>query len=847
MLAKALLLIYRWGGTAGKVAATSGPKRQDVFEVSMTIRNAAVPQSRPRLRTWASRILAVLAALIGLLVAAYVVLYVTKGRFLKGTFEHYASRYAERRVRVGGDFQFYLNPDIKFVAEGLAIDNPSWAVEKRLFTAHRIDTEVSIWKLIGGERRLRYLNLDGARIDAEIDQAGRNTWTFAGDEPVEIPAIDRAAITGSTLRFIDARQRADVRVRVGDVAAANPRDRGTVQIAGPVTFTGEGTVRGNPFKLRGGLTTPNAAATGGRVGLVLHAEVAQAVVDTSGTLPALTRLEGADLRFSGRGRSLREIAALFGRAAPATPFTLRGEVKPFTDGRTRILVQTDALAARASATAIVRRLDTIAGADVRFDASGGNLATVAGLFGKVLPSTAFKITGSVQPDADGRARLAVDANASQTQISVAGKLRQTNSIDGSDLRVAVRGRNLQDAFKLFGLISPATRPYRVTTQLTKTGGNYRFRNLSGRIGDSDIAGTVTADLAGARPLLTGDLRTRVLDILDVGPWIGFSPAKLDKPGGSVIARTASGAPRVIPDAPLAIEQLKAFDARIRYSADVIRTRAAKLSGLLVDLELKNSRLLLKPVAFDIFGGRLTSTIDLDASVRPVVTTYDIRMSRVPLGQLLTSFDIGKSGTAASVFGRIQLRGEGNTMQESLATANGRIALVFPAGTLWVRNIQLGKLDLQNYITSGILKKLKKPQEIRCGVVAFTVKDGISAADPVLFDTKRANFRGRGTFSFKDESLNLSVRGYSKEFSLFSGQSPVGIKGSFAAPSIRPISGQLLARVGVGVGLGVATGGIGAILAFIDLGGAKNVNCAAVEAAKTARQVDAAPADPKTRR
>ncbi len=804
-------------------------------------------QSRPHFHTAVLSLVAVLATLIGIVVLAYIVLNLTKGRFLKNTFEHYASVYAERDVRVGGDFQLYLNPDIRFVAEDLAVANPNWAVENRLFTARRIDTDISIWKLIGGERRVRYLNLDGARVDAEIDQAGRNTWTFAGNKPFAMPAIDHAAITGSTLRFIDVRQRADVRVRFGDVAAANPHDKGLVQVAGPLTFVGEGTARGNPFKLRGRLTTPNEAASGGRVGLVLHAEAAQAAVDVSGTLLALTRFEGSDLKVSGQGRSLREVAAVFGRTAPATPFTLRGTVKPVADGRTRFEVNADAVAVRASATAVVRQLGSITGADVRFNAEGDNLATIAGLFGKALPPTAFKITGSVEPEANGQTLLKVDANAVETQVSVAGKLHQTDSIDGADLRLAVRGRNLQNAFKLFGLVSPATRPYDVATRLTKNGGVYQFRGLSGRIGDSDISGSMTANLAGTKPLLTGDLRTRVLDIVDVGPLIGYSPAKLDQPGTSVVTRTASGTPRVIPDAPLAIEQLKAFDAQIRYSAGTIRTGAVKLSGLVINLNLTDSRLLLKPIAFNIFGGRLTSTIDLNARVRPVVTTYDISMSRVPLGQLLTSFDVAKSGTTASVFGRIQLSGKGDTMRKSLATANGRIALVFPAGTLWVRNIQLGKLDLQNYITSGIVKKLKKPQEIRCGVIAFTVKDGISAADPVLFDTSRAKFRGRGKFSFKDESLDLSVRGYSKEISLFSGQSPVGIKGYFAAPSIRPISKQLLARAGIGVGLGVVTGGIGAILPFVDLGGAKNVNCAAVEAARTTNEVDAAPADPKHKR
>lgn len=741
----------------------------------------AAPARTP-LDTGIGSLVAVLATLIGLFILAYVVLYVTKGRFLKSTFESYASDFADRGVRVGGDFQLYLNPHIKFLAEDLQVDNPAWAKDRQLFVAQRIDSEIGIWDLIRGERRVRFLDLDGARVGAEIDAQGRNTWTFAGDEPFKIPAIDRASITGSTLHFIDARQQVDARVAFGDVGAVNARDEGTPTVNNPITFTGGGTARGEDFTVRGALTTPNSAAAGGRVGFALHARAAATKIDVSGSLAGVTRLDGANLEFAATGPNLQLPLAVFGKTGPATAFDVSGTIKP---------------------------VDTA--------------------------------------NPNGSSRLNLRAEAVQTRVTVSGIIPRSNDIEGADLRVGIAGRNLQSVFKLFKVVAPATRAYSLNANFRKSGEIYRFTRVAGKFGDSDIAGDLTADVSGAKPLLTGDLRTKVLDIVDVGPWVGISPAALDTKGAAAVVRTVAGTPRVIPDATLAIEQLKSFDANIKYAAARIRTGNVPLSGLILDLSLKDSRLILKPVAVNIIGGRLTANIDLNAGVSPVVTAYDIRMSRVPLGQLLTSFDVEKSGTTASVFGRVELKGYGDTMHESLATSSGRIALVFPAGTLWVRNIQLGKLDLQNYITSGILAKLKKPQEIRCGVVAFTVKDGIARADPVLFDTKRANFRGEGAFSFKDESLALSVRGDSKEFSLFSGQSPVGVAGYFAAPRIQPISRQLLTRAGVGVGLGLATGGIGALLAFVDVGDAKNVNCAAVQAAKTAKQVDAAPGDRKSRK
>ena len=87
--------------------------------------------------------------------------------------------------------------------------------------------------------------------------------------------------------------------------------------------------------------------------------------------------------------------------------------------------------------------------------------------------------------------------------------------------------------------------------------------------------------------------------------------------------------------------------------------------------------------------------------------------------------------------------------------------------------------------------------------------------------------GRGGFSFRDESLDLGMRADSKKFSLFSGQSPIGIEGHFAEPRIDPISGQLLARIGTGLGLAAAASPLAGIIAFVDIGDAKAADCGPV--------------------
>src|SRR5262249_55013840 len=63
--------------------------------------------------------------------------------------------------------------------------------------------------------------------------------------------------------------------------------------------------------------------------------------------------------------------------------------------------------------------------------------------------------------------------------------------------------------------------------------------------------------------------------------------------------------------------------------------------------------------------------------------------------------------------------------------------------------------------------------------------------------------------------------------LFSGQSPIGIQGWFAAPKLDVISPQLIARGAVGVGLGALVNPFAAIIAFIDPGDAKAAACGPV--------------------
>ena len=461
----------------------------------------------------------------------------------------------------------------------------------------------------------------------------------------------------------------------------------------------------------------------------------------------------------------------------------------------------------------------VATEDIRFDGTGSLRGKPFTLNGQLL-SPNETVSG-------GHNRFALNAVSASDHMQVSGTLPGATVLEGADLSVKVRGANLARLFDFLGVAVPDTRSYHFTSHLTKEGRAWHFRRLNGAFGDSDLAGNMVISQPNNRLKIDADLKSRSVDIIDVGPFIGYNPQKLEAQGAHGTVTQVAGTPRILPDAPLRIDALDNFDAHVVYAVRDIRAPHLPVSNLGLTLDLDHRLLKLSPLTFEMSQGHVASDIIINARQQPVLTDYDIRLAPTPMGKLLAGWGVSESGTTGVIKARVQLRGRGNTVHDSLAASDGRIAIILPKGTMWTRNIQLSELDVGTFITKMFAKKLEKPVEINCGLIAFTVRGGTAAADPILIDTTKNVITGRGNFSFKDESLDLALRADAKTISLFSAQSPVGIGGHFASPGLQIITPQLLARAGAGAGLAVAATPFAAILAFIDPGDAKAAACGPV--------------------
>ncbi|MBB3347974.1 AsmA family protein [Sphingomonas sp. BK069] len=488
-------------------------------------------------------------------------------------------------------------------------------------------------------------------------------------------------------------------------------------------------------------------------------------------------------------------------------------------------------------------LDTIRSADARIGQEVGLSGTGQ------LRDTPFTLAARLlSPDATvarGRNELVARARVAGNIVDVAGTLPSLAEFENVPLAVRATGRNLSTLLDVIGVVIPNTRTYRLGAQLVQSGNEYRFTRLRGAFGASDVAGRLTIT-NGARLHLDSELTTRRLDIVDAAPFIGYNPDIVAEKGAVAAAAATGAAPaRILPDAALPVATMQRFDADLKWHIGVVRSRRVPIADIDMVLDLERGRLALSPLTFAMARGNVAADAIFDTRERPSAVSYDIRLAPTPMGRLLAGYGVAESGTSGTIRGRIQLAGRGDTIHDSLASARGRIAFVMPAGTLWTRNVELAEIDLGTFVQKMFQQELKEPVRINCGLVAFTVRDGIAATDPVLIDTKNNVILARGGFSFKTEALDLAFRADSKKFSLFSGQSPVGLGGYFAQPQLNVISPQLVARAGAGLGLAVVATPVAALLAFVDPGDAKAAQCGPILAGKTAAAQRDEKGEPRT--
>ncbi|HXL99903.1 MAG TPA: AsmA family protein [Rhizomicrobium sp.] len=440
----------------------------------------------------------------------------------------------------------------------------------------------------------------------------------------------------------------------------------------------------------------------------------------------------------------------------------------------------------------------------------------------------------------------LDVRAGATHIVADGTVTHPFDFGALQAHTVMSGNTLADLYYLTGLVMPSTPPYALTSTFSRDGQTYRLDDLTGRIGHSDLSGTLVVDASGERLFLTGDLHSHHVIFDDLGFLFGggkgrnsapkapapSQPAKSAK-GMITVESGASPVSLYLPDTPLDVDRVRQMDARISYAADRIESQDLPLRRLSMRLSLDHGVLIFDPLSLTLVKGRIDGTVRVDASRDVPATALDLRLRDLSLDQ----FSPGQNPPPLEgmVEARAKLAGTGNSVHKTASSANGTFTLVVPHGQIRKAFAELVGIDLIN----GGLELLtgdKSSTNLRCMVASFDAHDGLLSARRVTFDTDVVSATGQGSVNLKNETLNLTLSGQPKKFRIGRLDAPIEITGSLQSPHVGVDASKALPQAGIGVALGVFAAPLAALLPFVNPGLADNADCGALVAQADARGV-----------
>jgi hypothetical protein len=440
--------------------------------------------------------------------------------------------------------------------------------------------------------------------------------------------------------------------------------------------------------------------------------------------------------------------------------------------------------------------------------------TGGGKAGAVLSLTGEDITFPIE----------AQASAGQNKLGLRGVIRDPRSPSGFALKMELAGASMADLYGLTGVLLPETPPYSTSGELLgkKEGEfwNFTYKDFTGKVGASDLAGTLSFAQRKPRPFLSGTLTSKQLRLADLGPTIGADTGAGTKEAGRVKAPPPG---KALPVEGFNTEKWGALDADVKFSGKrIVRTHDIPLEDLEATIRMKDNVLTLTPLSFGMAGGRITSNIRLDGSGKTLDAGARLAARGLKIRELFPKLQ-SMQASFGEVNGDGVLAGKGNTVAAMLGTSQGEINAVVTEGSVSQFMLELAGLNVANAIFVKIFGD--KQMMLNCVAAQTTVRNGRANIDRFVLDSEDAVVNMSGYVDLASERLDLDVRPKTKGARVLSLRTPLYARGTFTEPKVGPQAGPLALKAGAAVAL-AAVNPLAALLPLVNIDKAPDTNCGA---------------------
>jgi uncharacterized protein involved in outer membrane biogenesis len=414
----------------------------------------------------------------------------------------------------------------------------------------------------------------------------------------------------------------------------------------------------------------------------------------------------------------------------------------------------------------------------------------------------------------GGALLSLRANAApypvalhlqngSTLASLVGTIDDPQHFAGAHLKLSFSGQDMANLYQLTGVPIPSTPPFSLTGRLNYAGGAFHFDDLSGRVGSSDLEGSIAETPGTPRRTVVANLTSHRVDLTDLAGFLGATPGKTTTPGQDTATKAkveqANAKPNLLPDTPINLPKIDIADVDLHYHGEHIINHDVPFDDLTVHLVISNGRITVDPLNFSVGTGTIASRFDLNPEGGELHTKASIDFHKLQLSRLMAAtHSFAGDGT---VGGSADLTGTGNSMATILGHGNGHATLFLQHGAdVSALMVDLAGLQMGDAVLSAL--GIPAKTNIDCMVSDFKLTDGQMDTKTFLLATKEANILGSGTVNLDNEKIDLQLSTQATHISIGSFSTPVNISGTLKNPSVLPAPGPLAARAGAAIGLGI---------------------------------------------
>jgi len=415
-------------------------------------------------------------------------------------------------------------------------------------------------------------------------------------------------------------------------------------------------------------------------------------------------------------------------------------------------------------------------------------------------ATTFDITGDSLAAVrhDTPYQFAFTERSGGSRVVGHGVVLRPFNFDVLDTTFEATGPNLKDLYFLTGVTLVNTGSYHLSGKLGRRETRTEFSDLAVTSGQSDVQGDVSIETSTGRPMLEGELNSRFLRLADLGARAAGrnSDSDIDPETGSRL---------LLSNAMLSLIGMRVGDAAVTFRAARVEVGKVPLQALTAKLTIDHGVLRLAPLLANVLGGKLNAHVRLDAKTDVPAAEVDVKITDLQLGELVRKTP-GTPPVEGQLQARVTVTGQGRSVHQIAATANGTVSAVLPHGTIRASLAELTGIDLRGL--GLLMAKNKQETSIRCGVASFQARQGTLTTQTLIVDTDPVLITGDGVVHLDSEALDLVIRGSPKSLRFMRLRAPLLLRGTMAHPSV-----DMQTRH--------------AVLAIIDPGVAKDADCAAL--------------------